>query len=68
MSLGAHIKDVNMVPYTVREAGVSLNVKTCCFYTHSVKYLGNVIKTELLTIDEARFKSFSQLQYPKNVA
>lgn len=66
-SFDAYLKDVNMVLSMLRIAVVSLNLKTFCFVTDRVKYLGHIIKPGALTIDESRVERLKKLQHPRNV-
>lgn len=57
-----------MVYPTIRDAGVSINLKICCFITSNVKYLGHIIKPGALAIDKARVESLNHLQHHLNAA
>lgn len=62
-----HLQDVDMVLSTLQKAGVALNLWECYIFMDSVKYLGSIIPPGSLTIEEARIKSFNQLQNSRNV-
>lgn len=67
-SFEAHLKGLEVAISTRREAGGSFNLKKCCFLTDSLKYVGHIIKPDLLTKDKSHAKSLSQLWHPRNVA
>lgn len=59
-----HVQEVDMVQSSLRKADVSFNLRKCCLSTDRVKYLEQIIRPSVSTIDEARVKSFEQLQFP----
>lgn len=52
----------------LRKADVSFNLKKCCVFTDSVKYVEHIIKHCAQTIVDTHVKSLNQLQHPWNLA
>jgi hypothetical protein len=61
----SHIKHVDAVLGTLRNAGVSLKLKKCSFFTDSVRYLGHVIRPGTLEIDKASVASLKNARAPE---
>lgn len=53
-TLDAHLKDMDIVLFTLCEASVFFNLKKCCSSKNSVKNLRHIIKLGALSINEAR--------------
>lgn len=51
-----HIHQLDDIINTVKKAGVTLNLKKCPLFSNSIDYLGHVIKTRRLEIDQSHKK------------
>lgn len=49
--IDAYLKDVDVVPSRLREAGFLHNLKKCCCFLDGVTYLGRITKPGAQTID-----------------
>ena len=61
-----HIRHVREVLTALRDAGVTLKLRKCEFFTTSVKYLGHIIRPGRLEIDLARTAALKQAHHPKD--
>ncbi len=52
-----HINHVDEVLTCLREAGITLKISKCSFFSDKIEYLGHVIKPGRLEVDEANTKS-----------
>ena len=54
-----HVKDVDVVLTRLREAGVTLNLEKCTWFSDEVEYLGHIVRPGQLHVHnksvEARF-------------
>lgn len=55
-SFDTDLPDTDMVPSTLRKAGVTPILRKCCFFTDKVKYLGHTICSSKLTIEKNTIK------------
>lgn len=63
--MGDHIRHVDGVLSTLRNAGVPLKLKKCSFFTISVKYLGHIIRPGTLEIDGKSTASLRKARAPE---
>ncbi len=61
-----HIDHVDEVLRCLADAGVTLKIKKCKFFTSTVEYLGHIIKPGRLEIDQANTKSLVEALPPTN--
>ena len=65
-SIEEHITHVNEILTCLSEAGVTLKIKKCSFFTKEIEYLGHTIKPGKLEIDRANTESLRQAVPPTN--
>lgn len=63
-SVSDHIEHLNDVLTALGQAGISLKLPKCSFFTDTVKYLGHRIRPGTLEIEMALSKSLRQLRPP----
>lgn len=49
----------------LRDAGLTLNLKKCDLFTHSIKYLGQTSRLGCILVDEVRLKYLKEAKHPK---
>ncbi|CAN8076686.1 unnamed protein product [Agarophyton chilense] len=64
-NMDKHLTHVRDIMTTLRDAGVTLKLKKCDFFTDKVKYLGHVIRLGLVTIEETCVKSLKEAKEPR---
>ena len=65
-SIEEHLKHVDEVLEILRQAGVSLKLKKCHFFTNSVNYLGHFIRPGTLEVSEKNIVAIRAAVPPKN--
>ncbi len=60
-SIEDHIKHVDEVLTCLREAGITLKISKCTFFSDKIEYLGHIIKPGRLEIDQANTRSLRAL-------
>ncbi len=60
----SHVKHVDEILSCLKQAGVTLKVKKCKFFTTEVEYLGHIIKPGRLEVDGANTKSLKEALPP----
>ena len=65
-SIEEHLKHVDEVLEILRQAGMSLKLKKCHFFTNSVNYLGHVIGPGTLEVSEKNMVAIRAAVPPKN--
>ena len=60
-----HLRDVDEVLTALREAGVSLKLAKCNFFTDTVRYFGHVIKPGTMEVEEASKRALKGLRPPR---
>ena len=63
-SLDEHLKDVENILSTLRNAGLSLKLNKCEFFTRSVNYLGHVVRPGKLEVASKTCKSVQEFLEP----
>ena len=63
-NLDDHLSHVREIMRVLQDAGITLKLKKCEFFTDSVKYLGHVIRPGQLSVDEVRVKSLKEAKHP----
>ena len=61
-----HLRHVEEILITLRDAGVSLKIAKCEFFKDTVKYLGHVIKPGRLEVDALATKALKGMHHPRN--
>eukprot|EP00171_Calliarthron_tuberculosum_P022608 IDg22608t1 len=61
-----HLKHLADVLDALHQAGVSLNLRKCSFFTDKIKYLGHVIRPGTLEVEEASTRCLKGLKHPKS--
>lgn len=65
-SVEEQISHVDTVLTALRKAGISLMIDKCEFFTKTVKYLGHIVRSGTVEIDDAKLKILKGLQPPKD--
>ena len=60
-----HIQHVDAILSTLQKAGVSLKLKKCSFFTKEVRYLGHIIRSGSLSVDETSTASLREAVRPE---
>ena len=60
-----HLRHVEQVLSVMRDAGLTLKLPKCTFFTDTVKYLGHIIRPGRLEIDRARVAGLSEALPPR---
>ncbi len=63
-SVEDHIQHVDEVLTALREAGITLKISKCTFFSDKIEYLGHVIKPGRLEVDQANTKSLRDARPP----
>ena len=63
--LKSHFTRVEAILKTLSEAGITLKLAKCRFFTHTVKYLGHVIPPGTLEVDEVATAALKKAKPPK---
>lgn len=66
-SFDDHLKNIREILQKMREAGLKLNSKKCCFLQKEVKYLGHVISENGVRTDPIKIDAVSRWPCPKDV-
>ena len=61
-----HLRDVSKVMKILEEAGLSLNMRKCKFFSRTVDYLGHVVSPGRLAVAAKNTESIRKAVYPKN--
>ena len=61
----SHLDHVEQILTVLHNAGVSLKLKKCNFFTDTVKYLGHIVRPGTLEVDLATVTALKQATYPK---
>jgi len=59
-----HVKDVDMVLRRLREAGVTLNLETCTWFSDEVEYLGHVFRPGQLHVHNKNVEALKKASFP----
>ena len=65
-SIEEHLRHVDEVLEILRQAGMSLRLRKCHFFTNSVNYLGHVIRPGTLEVSEKNIVAIRAATPPKN--
>lgn len=61
-----HIRHVDKILTSLQEAGVTLTINKGLFFQRKVEYLGHMITSGQLEIDQKNFHSLKQAKHPRN--
>ena len=59
-----HVKDVDVVFTRLREAGVTLNLETCTWFSDEVEYLGHIVRPGQLHIHNKNVDALKHASFP----
>lgn len=65
-SIDEQIQHVDDIRTTLGEAGITLNLNKCRFFSYFVDYLGHIIKHGPLKIDQSHTESLKDAKQPTN--
>ena len=66
-SIADHIKDVDLILQELANAGMTLRLKKCSFFTDRIKYLGHIIRPGRLEIDRAHVAPLKDATPPETI-
>ena len=59
-----HVKDVDMVFHRLREAGVTLNLEKCTWFSDEVEYLGHIVRPGQLHVHNKNVDALNHAKFP----
>jgi len=59
-----HVKDDDVVLTRLREAGVTLNLEICTWFSDEVEYLGNIVRPGQLHVHNKNFDALKHASFP----
>jgi len=59
-----HVKDVDVVLTHLREAGVTLNLEKCTWFSDEVEYLGHIVRPDQLHVHNKNVDALKHASFP----
>jgi len=59
-----HVKDVDRVLHRLREAGVTLNLEKCTWFSDEVEYLGHIVRPGQLHVHNKNVDALKHAKFP----
>ena len=59
-----HVKDVDVVLTRLREAGVTLNLEKCTWFSDEVEYLGDIVRPGQLHVHNKNVDALQHASFP----
>jgi len=59
-----HVKDVNTVLHRLREAGVTIKLEKCTWFSDEVEYLGHIVRPGQLHVHNKNVDALKHAKFP----